>query len=385
MLLHLCEDEKFIDHVIRVFEKVSPNNNHYFLEIPFEGYNIKYVKSNHSNITIATSDSQEFRKISNEIEKYRAVIVHNIFNPYKLELIKNTSEKVYFHWMVWGADLYGISSLKNSLYSKSTKEYINEKQNFKGKLGNLIDYYFPKTWNKFYLSKKNNNNYNDDIEIISRFKSCSTVIPDEVELVHKHISKKISYYPFKYATIEGLLGKDIDTVCNADDILLGNSATYSNNHIEAIEFLKKIDLEGRKIYIPLSYGDSTYADFIETKGKKIWGNDFVPLRTFIPLEDYNKIINQCGNVLMNHYRQQGLGNLIVSLWKGSKIFLNKKNLLCEFLISNGFEINSIEKLKFNQIVCEETIQNNRKLLKNIYGEERVLSEVENFIKKIEIS
>ncbi|WP_016778026.1 hypothetical protein [Anaerophaga thermohalophila] len=32
MILHLCEDEKFIDHVINIFESVAPGKSIYYIK-----------------------------------------------------------------------------------------------------------------------------------------------------------------------------------------------------------------------------------------------------------------------------------------------------------------------------------------------------------------
>ena len=39
------------------------------------------------------------------------------------------------------------------------------------------------------------------------------------------------------------------------NILIGNSATETNNHIEVLDLLSKFKNEDIKIYVPLSYGD----------------------------------------------------------------------------------------------------------------------------------
>src|SRR5690606_8564482 len=119
------------------------------------------------------------------------------------------------------------------------------------------------------------------------------------------------------------------------------SAFYTNNHLEAFELLKNIDLGKKKIICPLSYGNRNYAKKIADKGKKRWKDNFVPLFKLMPLHEYNEYLRLCGIVIMNNYRQQAVGNILTMIWMGAKVFLNEETSLYKYLKRIGVFVFSI--------------------------------------------
>ena len=152
----------------------------------------------------------------------------------------------------------------------------------------------------------------------------------------------LTYYP-----MENLIGKKLlkEKVVNDGNILLGNSGSIMNNHIEAFDILKKEEIGDKKIIVPLSYGDSEYTKTIIKKGKEIFGDKFIPLTKFIPREEYNKITLSCSIVFMNHYRQQAMGNILTAIWLGSKVYMNNSTTSYKYLSRIGIKINSIQDLQ----------------------------------------
>jgi hypothetical protein len=97
---------------------------------------------------------------------------------------------------------------------------------------------------------------------------------------------------------------------------------------------------------------------------------------------------------MNQLRQQAFGNILSSLWLGSKVFLNPQNTIYSYLKSLGIHIYSVEDINSNN---PEIIQNledvkaskNKEILgrffslKNIILQTKKLasSEIESFFYK----
>ena len=69
-------------------------------------------------------------------------------------------------------------------------------------------------------------------------------------------------------------------------IQLGNSATPTNNHIEAIDWLAQMELGARRVIVPLSYGSDEYRDMVCAYGKKRLGDTFQPVTDFMPFDEY---------------------------------------------------------------------------------------------------
>ena len=90
---------------------------------------------------------------------------------------------------------------------------------------------------------------------------------------------------------------------------------------------------------------------------------------------------------MNHYRQQAMGNILIALWMGAKLFLSLRNPAYSFLNNMGVKLFSIEKdLYKNKIsldgLFEKDIFNNREILKKYYGHEQVLERTRNLLNTI---
>jgi dTDP-N-acetylfucosamine:lipid II N-acetylfucosaminyltransferase len=91
----------------------------------------------------------------------------------------------------------------------------------------------------------------------------SAPIPDDFKLLRSSLGSrfKAEYVQLNYGNVpqtflpgsEKLTGKDI---------LVGNSATPTNNHVEVFKLLSDLDLRGHKVIAPLSYGDERYRDAI---------------------------------------------------------------------------------------------------------------------------
>lgn len=378
MLLHLTNDEKFIDHVIDVFEAVNPDQNIYI--IPTEkGSEPKHVKRRGKNVVIDDLESERIQGIIKGIEGFDAVILHNLFSDYKYPVVLGAPENVHFHWMCWGGDLYSLPALKFELYEKETNRYLINRYGFK--------WYFESMLRKklsFVTSGLSSLGFMRELGrlkqtemVLARVKSVSTVIPSEHELVVKYVSDKIKYLPFRYVTIEDILKGEEEELCKGDDFLLGNSATVSNNHLDAFKVLKETASSSATIYCPLSYGDSEYADYIAEQGKKLFGASFHALRDFMPLSAYNEILAKCGNVVMFHKRQQGLGNIIVALWKGARVFLHKENPIYSFLKKEGAIVYTISDLANGTPLppYSTLAATNRAVLGRMYGKQNVLREV----------
>ena len=119
------------------------------------------------------------------------------------------------------------------------------------------------------------------------------------------------------------------------NVLLGNSATPTNQHLEALLTLKESKRDFNSILLPLSYGDKQYADWISIKAKHLFGTTVTCLNTFLPLGEYLEQINQCGLIIMNHTRQQALSNIFWALNSGKRLFLNPNGLNYQELRKQG--------------------------------------------------
>lgn len=106
------------------------------------------------------------------------------------------------------------------------------------------------------------------------------------------------------------------------NILLGNSADPTNHHIEVLQNLEKYKNENIQIFAPLSYGDDVYAKDVMIYGHKLFGNKFIALTDFMPLNKYIEFLSEIDIAIFNHRRQQAFGTIICLIGIGKKVYLH---------------------------------------------------------------
>ena len=130
-----------------------------------------------------------------------------------------------------------------------------------------------------------------------------------------------------------------------------------------------------------------YLILLEKSGK-LFGENFKPLIDFMPLSEYNFILQDCGIVIMNHKRQQAFGNIIISLWMGAKVYLNKENTIYQYLKRISVVVFSIEQdLKQDNeniftLLSQEDQNHNRKTILSELNKEKLMTQLTTQISSI---
>ena len=161
----------------------------------------------------------------------------------------------------------------------------------------------------------------------------------------------------------------------------------TNNHVEVFDFLEgSLSLiESRKIIVPLSYGDKGYANKMVDIGVKKIGNNFHPLIEFMPMSSYVELVSSCSHVIMNHIRQQSVGNIIIMMYLGAVVFIRKESPVYTFFKSKNAYIYSIQELEKDKSLLtikltKEQIEDNRSILHSYWSEEITNEKTANLIK-----
>ncbi len=216
--------------------------------------------------------------------------------------------------------------------------------------------------------------------IIRNLKSISGFLYEDFEVIKKIYRTKASYtkviypLPVDFSMLEKVSNEKQLKGNSAKTILAGNSADPSNNHTELFKFLEKFNDQNIEIICPLSYGpDKGYTNQIINEGQKIFGDKFKPLTQFLNPAEYGKILLNVDVAVMNHQRQQGLGNLISILWLGKKVFVRNDTTSFSYFKSEGIAISDtleIANLSFKDFISIEPYDaiKNKTLVLDVFSE-----------------
>lgn len=364
MILHLFDDEKVVNRAIESFEKALPGRNVYLC---FANDSIKFVQVRPNLYFVKDND------VCDEVDytKVSAIIIH-LLTPRKILFVKKyINKKIPVYWIMWGADYY------NELLA-----------------GNGLNIYYEPYFlgYKFYVKKlifkigcKTNSLRKFEIFIANYITHCLTNKYD-FEVCLKYCTSlfqnKININDFFYYPIDHILNSNLlNSFVKGNRILLGNSASFTNNHNYAFKYLKDIDLHDKTIVTPLSYGGNRkYINHVISQGRRLFPERYEPLLKFLPLDEYNRLMLEAEVCIFSSWRQEANGNVVIALYLGAKVFMSNRSPLYKRYKDMGivlFELESITEEQLNTPLSIEDRQNNRTILLNRFSAERQIEVIKN--------
>lgn len=314
MILHLCILDKFIPPFIEFTRKELGAIDNQFL-IYGEKDIYPYVDGRDCTYIGNKNKFSKHIKMALEFNKAEKIILHGLFDKRVVQLLFLQPwllSKCY--WIIWGGDLYkDRDATKINPIKKSVARRIN---------------------------------------------SLITYLEGDVELARQLYDRKAGYHECIAYTSNTFSGKPTNSSNETSlTILVGNSATISNNHMEILEQLKSLNIHKHQIVCPLSYGDPDYASEIENKGLELFGSNFKGLRKFLTLSEYNKFLDNVEIAVFAHKRQQGMGNIITLLGLGKKVFIDKETSTWTLLNKMGLIVFDKDQLSLTPLSQEEKENN----------------------------
>lgn len=347
MILHIFNDQKKFSH--GYFQMLQDNN------IKMGNMRlIHYGKKDsfYNDIGIETIFISSFwnlighRKIISWLKESDKIIVHSLASPILLLILgcsKTISKKVF--WVIWGKDLYFYKMLSNpkiyhTLYEKLRKRAIHNIKNVIGIFKE--DYELAQKW------------YNIEAKCFE----CNSLYPYALDFSE---AKK----------------NESDRGITKYTILMGNSASKTNRHIDAINKISKNIEQINKVYCPLSYGGSKkYRDKVIKFGKEMLGDKFIPLVTFMEKEKYFSILEEVDLGIFNYNRQEGLGNIWSLMLRNKTIYLNKDTSTWKFFQRNNIKVIDIDSIFIDgfKSLHKDVLDKNRKELKPLIDVKKSISD-----------
>ena len=364
MIVHLFEDQKFIDVTIENFESVAAGKNRY---IVFSNNNQLKRVARKKDVKILPNSSYKL-DLDFIFQDCKLLIIH-FLSPIKLYILKHKPDHVKILWSVWGSDAYDHFQ-KQHIYEPLTKK-IRKKSLYQ---------FFKKFWvyTLYHFLRYRVKPIGNELESLRKINYISTVLPYEFELIKNEFNLNAYYIDYNYGV------NDFTVLPNfklGDSVLVGNSATASNNHFDLFDIIKETN---KKLIVPLNYGAFDYKKYcrkVILKGKLLFGDKFTPITTYLSKNEYDKLLLSCNTAIMYHVRQQALGNIFSALFMGVRVFLNKKSETYTFLKNEGMMIFDLkEDYKLIGVELEESKkENNKNLVLKLRGRKVIQEKVQTIV------
>lgn len=342
-ILHIGSTNKFVNPFIEVVKKAFNFHQHEFLLLAKENSCEKY-----DNVHIFRLTKIEMLKyyLFAILKMHRAekIILHGLFDSRLIVILFCAPWLLKkCHWVMWGGDLYS--------YALGEKKW---------------------KWKSAEFFRRG---------VIRNMGFLVTYLKGDVELARQWYGAKGKYieclmYPSNVYTVPPSFSPVVEKNTKTLNILLGNSADPSNNHPEVLLKLAAFKEKDINIFAPLSYGNPDYAKQIVAEGRAIFGDKFQALTEFIVLDAYLKMLAEIDIAVFNHRRQQAMGNTIVLLGLGKKVFMRADTVQWSFFQELGVCVYNINELKDLVIEDESTsLEKNVEIVKKFFSEEKMIDQL----------
>lgn len=344
---------------MRLFERLSPGQHLFVVFSRKKGF--KYVSLADNVISMA-----DFLKRRGTMT-FDKIIIH-FLNLRKIRFIQKCAlGNIPVYWIIWGADLYNKllepKGFEMCFRSDASCSFRNICAALHAPFKNLSRRCRARKIMRFVRERVNylvTDTTENDYEVFARY------YPEV---------KRIPWRDFFYYPIDEILGEELmEGEVDGNNILLGNSGSLTNNHEYAFQYLKNLNLGDRKLIVPLSYsGSKRYKKTVMEKGKLLFGPAFYPLIDFLPLDRYNRLMKGAAVAVYAHWRQEAIGNIIIALYLGAKVFIAGRSPVYAWAKGHGLIVSELERINQAELDTPLTPQereHNRTLLASLYNRER---------------
>jgi dTDP-N-acetylfucosamine:lipid II N-acetylfucosaminyltransferase len=290
---HACFVPMFTPPMIALLNRRLPDVDHQFF---VQGAPRSYLETAPPNVhAVAAADAPAFIRAAADADR---VVFNGIIDdrmPILLSPFPDIVAKSI--WLAWGGDLH---------------------------------------WHEYHAAgRKRDIEQTFRAQFISRLYAVATPMSGDYELVQrwyptraKHLAMLLVVFPFDRAELDGLVpDKGALPV-----IQVGNSGNPTNEHLEVFEWIRRIADRKFRVCSPLSYGNRNYIEQVIQRGTELFGDRFTPLTELLPAGAYNRHLAGLDTLVLNHRRQQGFGNALISLYLGTKVYLRQDVSTWRYLV-----------------------------------------------------
>jgi dTDP-N-acetylfucosamine:lipid II N-acetylfucosaminyltransferase len=353
MNLHIVSDSKFSNTFYTNLHEIGLLSNNKIIARSNQK-SLSYITH---PVPFASLYSREFANLAGDTQQYEQVFIHQ-FSPLMYRWVAR-HQFTKLNWMVWGGDLYNLPFVDQDFYEPQTRAYRRV---------------HPSRENFLYLLKLYLTNLPFRRQAYAKVACLYTWMHSEFKFAMQNIKGLEAKYEFFFYENQ-VPYQNLDVVrrtATKNDrlrIVVGNSATPTNNHIDAIERISASGLQADLI-IPVGYGEPNYVEFLK-KNTDFYTNGSIEfVERFMDFNDYVQLLSNADALVMNHIRPQGYGNIFMMMYLGKPVFLNAKNLSLSDLNSAGlqwFPLTDLAKL------VQLRIEDNRDKILKLFSHERLVS------------
>ncbi|MCX7696380.1 MAG: TDP-N-acetylfucosamine:lipid II N-acetylfucosaminyltransferase [Bacteroidales bacterium] len=325
----------FLHHAIRLCQ--DHPSQHIFWEIkPTHAVGLK-EKISERIIVIRGNVSLLLKYLRSHAKEISMILFHSLLkeNFNAAWKLKHLSSEIPFGWVIHGAEVvqYQINPAKY-LLPLTRKAYY------------ALGYHrtLLPIWRSYQRAIKK-----DLKSLLKYFTYFLHFMPEEIEWVKQELGLVNTHHKslfFTYVSLETYLPQPISIKTQIDrkKLLLANSASFTSNHLDFISDFRDQLMEIKpEIIIPLNYGNHKYASYLTQKLSRNKELNYFLLTEYLPFESYQEILASCSCMVFNHLRQQGLGNLMIGLWSGARIYLQPCTSTFQFLKKKKFYIFNLKE------------------------------------------
>lgn len=339
-VLHIMWDEKFKKGVVEFYNTFFNNGEHEicYLNKPGCASLIEQECTIPQKELLDTKTLADTSKFISECKKYDYIVIHSyrIGVLPTLILLLNGKLRKKLVWIAWGFDLYvnkpKLSDLRGQIRLWTSELMKAHIPHFVGIFPPDCDYFKS----KYPKSKAN----------IYHAPYCSARISPEF---------------FNYSEKSRLekTREDNDTIY----IQIGHCAQKQLNHIAALKMLERWKDKDIKLFIPLSYGNTEYADQVQEYAERMFPGKTVILRQMMPAEDYFELTKRIDIAIFNTPRQCGLSNIMRLAFRNVKIYMLEECVMYNCLKESGIPIQSCQQLceqRFEEFITPAAVKEKEK-------------------------
>lgn len=373
-ITHIGPDSQFLTFTSELFEAAAPGANNFIIVGGSRHGRLNHPIP-HGHVRVVSSGAlNSFRMLW--LSRNSDMIIAHSMTPHSAIVFLCSPAKTKKVWSGWGFDYYGLDEDPSAgLLGPSTAALVKPPARRDVGLALQLRGRFLRRISRWLTRKA-----------AVKADYFSAPIPSDFDI----FKRRFPEFGGEYIQIN--YGNVIDTFAvgaepsGGSDILVGNSASFTNNHLEAFDLLATQDLRGRKVIVPLSYGDPDYRQVVVNRGTELFGAAFTPLIEFLALSEYVSLVSRCSVVIMNHKRQQGLGNIGAALYHGAHVFIHESSPTVDFLESLGAVFGTTDQLATQRLphgrLSESAIAKNRSALESFWGSKQVVRNVQQLVTRI---